>query len=266
VTRILLVGCGKMGGALLAGWLDQGIRPDSLLVVDPHFDAAQAPDGIRSFASADALPGDFSPEVILLAVKPQMMDEVLPSYARFGGAVFLSIAAGRTIASMQRHLGPKAAIVRAMPNTPASVRRGASGLIANANASETQKRLCDHLVTAVGEAVWVETEFQLDAVTAISGSGPAYVFLMAEALAAAGEKLGLPPAVAEKLARATVSGSGELLRQSNLPAAILRQNVTSPNGTTFAALQVLMEEKNGLGGLMGRATEAAARRARELAG
>lgn len=266
MTRILLVGCGKMGGALLAGWLDQGIDPGGVVVVDPHYDAAEAPAGVRSFASAASLPGDFSPDVILLAVKPQVMDEVLPPYARFGRAVFLSIAAGRTIASIARSLGDGAAIVRAMPNTPASVRRGVTGLIANDNVTETQRKLCDHLVTAVGEAVWVEEESQLDAVTALSGSGPAYLFLMAEALTEAGERLGLPAAVAEKLARATVAGSGELLRQSPLPAAILRQNVTSPNGTTFAALQVLMQEKDGLSDLMRRATEAAARRARELAG
>ena len=255
-----------MGGALLAGWLDQGTRPDDLVVVDPHYDPADGPAGIRAFASAASLPSDFSPEIVLLAVKPQMMDEVLPPYARFGGAVFLSIAAGRSIASLQRCLGENAAIVRAMPNTPAAVRRGATGLIANDRTSEAQKQLCDHLVAAVGEAVWVENESQLDAVTALSGSGPAYVFLMVEALAAAGEKLGLPAEIAGILARATVSGSGELLRQSPLPAATLRQNVTSPNGTTFAALQVLMEEKEGLGQLMRRATEAAARRARELAG
>lgn len=255
-----------MGGALLAGWLDQGIAPDGLVVVDPHYDAADAPAGIRSFASATSLPGEFSPDIVLLAIKPQVMDEVLPPYARFGKAVFLSIAAGRTIASISKSLGDDAAIVRAMPNTPASVRRGATGLFANHKTDEAQKKLCDHLVTAVGEAVWVEEESQLDAVTAISGSGPAYLFLMAEALAEAGEKLGLPAAVAEKLARATVAGSGELLRQSPLPAATLRQNVTSPNGTTFAALQVLMQEKDGLSDLMHRATDAAARRARELAG
>jgi pyrroline-5-carboxylate reductase len=255
-----------MGGALLAGWLDQGTRPDDLMVVDPHYDAVAGPTGIRSFSSADALPGEFSPEVVLLAVKPQVMDEVLPPYARFTKAVFLSIAAGRTMASLQRYLGATAAIVRAMPNTPAAVRRGATGLIANANASKSQKELCDHLVSAVGQAVWVEDESQLDAVTALSGSGPAYVFLLVEALTAAGEQLGLPAEVAETLARATVSGSGELLRQSPLTAATLRQNVTSPNGTTFAALQVLMKEDGGLAELMRRATEAAARRARELAG
>ena len=255
-----------MGGALLAGWLDQGISPDGLTVVDPHYDPAAGPAGIRSIAHPDSLPADFSPEIILLAVKPQVMDEILPPYARFDRAVFLSIAAGRTIASMQRYLGEVAAIVRAMPNIPASVRRGVTGLIANDHATEQQKKLCDRLVTAVGEAVWVETESQLDAVTAISGSGPAYLFLMAEALAEAGEKLGLSREVASILARATVSGSGELLRQSPLPAATLRQNVTSPNGTTFAALQVLMQEKGGLADLIGRATDAAARRARELAG
>jgi pyrroline-5-carboxylate reductase len=255
-----------MGGALLAGWLDQGTRPDDLMVVDPHYDAAAGPAFIRSFSSAESLPGDFTPNVVLLAVKPQVMDEVLPPYARFTNSVFLSIAAGRTIASLQTLLGENAAIVRAMPNTPAAVRRGATGLIANASATKSQKELCDHLVTAVGQAVWVEDESQLDAVTALSGSGPAYVFLMVEALAAAGEKLGLSAGLAETLARATVSGSGELLRQSPLPAATLRQNVTSPNGTTFAALQVLMKEDDGLAELMRRATDAAARRARELAG
>jgi pyrroline-5-carboxylate reductase len=254
-----------MGGALLAGWLDQGTPAEDLVVVDPHFDRASAPAGIRSFRSAAELPADVSPDIVLLAVKPQVMDEVLPPYARFGGAVFLSIAAGRTIASLQRSLGENTAIVRAMPNIPAEVRRGATGLIANRQASEKQKELCDRLVTAVGAAVWIEDESQLDAVTALSGSGPAYVFLMVEALAAAGEKLGLPPAIAETLARATVSGSGELLRQSPLPAATLRQHVTSPNGTTFAALEVLMDEHHGLGDLMRRATVAAARRARDLA-
>jgi len=255
-----------MGGALLAGWLDQGIAPNDLVVVDPHFDPGMSPPGVRSFASDNSLPGDFSPDIVLLAVKPQSMDAVLPPYSRFAKAVFLSIAAGRTIASMQKHLGKKTAIVRAMPNTPASVRRGATGMIANKNTSSVQKTLCDKLMTAVGQVVWVEEETLLDAVTALSGSGPAYVFLMVEALAAAGEDLGLPAEIAETLARATITGSGELLRQSPLPAAALRENVTSPNGTTYAALQVLMDERQGLGDLMRRATDAAARRARELAG
>lgn len=266
MTRILLVGCGKMGGALLAGWLDQGIPPADMIVVDPHHDPAAGPAGIRSFSSAEQMPGDFSPEIVLLAVKPQVMDQVAPAYRRFAGkAVFLSIAAGRTIASLETILGADAAIVRAMPNTPASVGRGATGLFSNRNVSAAQKAACDQLVTAVGQAAWVEAEKQLDAVTALSGSGPAYVFLLVEAMAAAGEKLGLPAEMAQTFARATVSGAGELLQQSSLPAATLRQNVTSPNGTTHAALQVLMRQEGGMADLMSEALAAAARRAEELA-
>ncbi len=256
-----------MGGALLAGWLEQGIAPSDAIVIDPHYDTGAGPAGVRSFLAPQALPADFVPDVVMLAVKPQAMAQVAPDYRRFAGsAVFLSIAAGRTIASLETLLGTDAAIVRAMPNTPAAVRRGATGLFANRNVSANQRQTCDQLVAAVGHAVWVERESLLDAVTAVSGSGPAYVFLLVEALAAAGENLGLPPELAATLARATVTGSGELLQQSPLPAAALRENVTSPNGTTYAALQVLMKEGDGLTGLMLRATEAAARRAEELAG
>jgi pyrroline-5-carboxylate reductase len=267
VTRILLVGCGKMGGALLAGWLEQGISPTDAAIVDPYYHPKAGPAGLRAVSSPDALPADFVPDVVLLAVKPQAMDQAAPSYRRFARtAVFLSIAAGRTLASLEAVLGSDAAIVRAMPNIPAAVRRGATGLLANRNVSELQRRTCDQLVSAVGKAVWVEDEKQLDAVTALSGSGPAYVFLLVEALAAAGEKLGLPADLSAILARETVSGAGELLHQSPLPAATLRENVTSPNGTTYAALQVLMAEGGGLAALMRNATEAAARRAKELAG
>ncbi len=256
-----------MGGALLAGWLEQGINPSDTIVVDPHYDSKTGPAGIRSISSPEELPAGFTPDVVLLAVKPQAMDQAAPSYRRFAGsAVFLSIAAGRTLASLEAVLGSDAAIVRAMPNIPASVGRGATGLLANRNVSEQQRRTCDHLVTAVGKAVWVEQENQLDAITALSGSGPAYVFLLVEALTAAGENLGLPADVAAILARETVTGSGELLHQSPLPAAALRENVTSPNGTTYAALQVLMKQGDGLTDLMRRATEAACRRAAELAG
>lgn len=255
-----------MGGALLAGWLEQGISPADAVIIDPHYDPKTGPAGVRSIASPEALPADFAPDVVLLAVKPQTMDQAAPSYRCFAkNAVFLSIAAGRTLASLEAVLGADAAIVRAMPNIPAAVHRGATGLLANRNVSEAQRRTCDQLVAAVGKAVWVEHEKQLDAVTAISGSGPAYVFLLVEALTAAGENLGLPAELAATLARATVSGSGELLYQSPLPAAALRENVTSPNGTTYAALQVLMKEGGGLAELMRDATEAAARRAEELA-
>jgi len=256
-----------MGGALLAGWLEQGTCPTDAVIVDPNYDPAAGPAGVRSASSPEGLPADFAPDVILLAVKPQAMDQAAPFYRPFAKhAVFLSIAAGRTLASLEAVLGADAAIVRAMPNTPAAVRRGATGLLANRNVSEQQRRTCDQLVTAVGKAVWVEREQQLDAVTALSGSGPAYVFLLVEALAAAGENLGLPADLSAILARETVTGAGELLHQSPLSAATLRENVTSPNGTTYAALQVLMKEGGGLGALMRDATEAAARRAEELAG
>lgn len=256
-----------MGGALLAGWLEQGISPSDALIVDPHYDPASGPAGVRALSAPQELAADFTPDVVLLAVKPQAMDEAASAYRRFAGAaVFLSIAAGRTIASLEAVLGPDAAIVRAMPNTPAAVRRGATALFANRNVSVHQRERCDHLVAAVGKAVWVESEKQLDAVTALSGSGPAYVFLLVEALAAAGETLGLPAELAAILARETVTGAGELLHQSPLPAAALRENVTSPKGTTYAALQVLMQEGDGLSDLMRRATQAAARRAEELAG
>lgn len=256
-----------MGGALLAGWLEQGISPSDAVIVDPHYDPKTGPAGVLSVTSPAALPPDFAPDVVLLAVKPQMMDEAAAAYRRFAGAsVFLSIAAGRKIASLEAVLGAEAAIVRAMPNTPAAVGRGATALFANHNVSEQQRRRCDLLVTAVGKAVWVESEKQLDAVTALSGSGPAYVFLLVEALAAAGEALGLPADLSAILARETVSGAGELLHQSPLPAATLRENVTSPKGTTYAALQVLMQKDDGLSELMRRATAAAARRAEELAG
>ena len=255
-----------MGGALLAGWLDQGISPSDMIVVDPHHDTAAVPAKIRFFPTADELPGDFLPDLVMLAVKPQVMNQVVPAYRRFAGkSVFLSIAAGRTIASLEAILGENAAIVRAMPNTPASVGRGATGLFANRAVSPGQRAACDKLVSAVGQAAWVEAENQLDAVTALSGSGPAYVFLLVEAMAAAGEKLGLPADMAQLLARSTVTGAGELLHQSPLPAATLRENVTSPNGTTHAALQVLMRERGGLAGLMSEALSAAARRAEELA-
>ena len=263
MTSLLLVGCGKMGGALLAGWLDQGIAPTCIVIVDPHF-AGDPPPGVRICAEAAQVPADFRPDIVLLAVKPQSMDQVLPSYAGFKDAIFLSIAAGRTIASLERHLGA-AAIVRAMPNTPAAVRRGATALYANDRVDSSGRDLCEQLMRAVGTVAWTRSEAEMDAVTALSGSGPAYVFLLVEALTAAGEAMGLERKLAETLARATVEGSGELLRQSPLAAANLRENVTSPNGTTFAALQVL-SAPDGLFDLMRRATAAAARRAKELAG
>jgi pyrroline-5-carboxylate reductase len=215
------------------------------------------------------MPG--APAVIVLAVKPQAMDEVLPSVAPLAGAntVVLSIAAGRTIASIASHFPGRPAIVRAMPNTPAAIGRGISALYANDAVSAEQANLCQDLLAAAGETVWLDDEALMDAVTAVSGSGPAYVFLLAECLAEAGEAAGLPAEFAARLARATVSGAGELLRQSDLDPAELRRNVTSPGGTTAAALRVLMGDEAGadrsMSALLREAVAAAARRSRELA-
>ena len=268
--RLLLVGCGKMGGALLQGWIERGMPADDIAVVEPEAAAVGAlpgTAGIHLVAEPAALAGDHRPDIVVFAVKPQGLAEVAPLYRRFAGpgTVFLSIAAGRTIAFFEAALGAGAAVVRTMPNTPAAVRRGIAAACANANVSADQRAACQGLLEAVGEVVWVDDEALLDPVTAVSGSGPAYVFWLIECLAAAGVAEGLPPEVAERLARATVIGAGELARQSAEPAAVLRRNVTSPGGTTEAALAVLMAE-DGLAPLMARAVAAATRRSRELAG
>jgi len=263
MTKILLVGCGKMGSAMLAGWLERGIAATDVVVVEPS-----SPDlgAVRVVASDGGIPLDFVPDVVIFAVKPQVMAEVVPPYARFERSVFLSIAAGKTIAFFRGRLGARAAIVRAMPNTPAAVRRGITVCCAESAVPGAARDLCQSLLEAVGEVGWVEDEALMDVVTAVSGSGPAYIFLLAEAMEAAGLAQGLPPALAERLARATVAGAGELLRQSPEPAAQLRKNVTSPGGTTAAALSVLMAESHGIPSLMTEAVAAATRRGRELAG
>lgn len=217
--------------------------------------------------SAELPPLAAPPSVILVAVKPQAMESVFAPLARHAGpnTVVLSIAAGRSIASFEKHLPQGVAVVRAMPNTPAAIGRGITVCVANKVASGEQKSLCTALLGAVGEVCWVEDEALIDPVTAVSGSGPAYVFLLAECLAKAGEAAGLDAALAAKLARETVSGAGALLQQSDLDAATLRQNVTSPGGTTAAALTVLMGDK-GLEDLLTKAVLAATNRGRELAG
>lgn len=263
---ILLVGCGKMGSALLAGWLGRGIAATDVVVVEPN-PVTDLPAGIRQVKEAAAVPADFQPGIVMLAVKPQAMDQVAPAYARYveSGACFLSIAAGKTIATLNRLLGGKAAIIRSMPNTPAAVGAGITVGCANAAVTVEQRRACQALLEAVGEVGWVEDEDLIDAVTAVSGSGPAYVFWLAECLAAAGVKAGLDSELAARLARATVAGSGLLMQQSAETPTQLRKNVTSPNGTTQAALDVLMAP-DGLAPLMERAVAAAARRSKELAG
>ena len=206
-------------------------------------------------------------EVIVVAVKPQVMEDVLPAIIPMGASwpLILSVAAGKTIASFERHFGRDAAVIRTIPNTPAAVGRGITAMARNAHVSAAQMRLAQTLLAAVGEVVEVAHEGLIDAVTAVSGSGPAYVFLLAEELARAGVEAGLPAELAMTLARATVSGSGELLHRSDLDAATLRKNVTSPGGTTAAALQVLMGP-GGFDELLVKAIAAATRRGRELAG
>jgi pyrroline-5-carboxylate reductase len=266
---LLLVGGGKMGEALLAGWLHQGLSHEAVIVVEP--DAARREflsktHHVRTLGRADELPDATVPETLLLAVKPQMMAEVLETCAgRLGpDTLVLSIAAGKPIAQFERALGDRLGVVRAMPNTPAAVGRGVTVLCANAHATEIQRELAERLMEAVGAVYWVEDEELMHAVTAVSGSGPAYVFHLIEALAAAGVQAGLPEPLAMALARGTVVGAGELARQSGESAAQLRVNVTSPGGTTAAALQVLTAP-DGVGAVLARAVAAAAQRSRELA-
>ena len=274
MPTLLLIGCGKMGGAMLQGWLDQGIAAADITVIEPGKDVAAnlaTKFDVNVLSGAQDLAEAFAPDVVILAVKPQVMDQVLAPYQKLVATepaqtnpVFLSIAAGRTIASFETVLGKAAAIVRAMPNTPASVGRGITVGYPNPNVSAGQKDLCHQLLRSVGDVEWVDREDHLDAVTAVSGSGPAYIFLLAEAMGYAGRMSGLPPELSDKLARATVAGAGELLHQSLEPAATLRENVTSPNGTTAAALEVLMGP-HGMKDLMEKAIEAATQRSRELA-
>ena len=260
---IVLLGCGKMGSALLRGWLDRGLDPGAVHVRDPA-----APDWLRG-AGVDpdaAAPAD--PAVVLVAVKPQMIPESLPAVAGHGGGgtLFVTIAAGIPLARFEAALGAGTPVLRAMPNTPAAIGRGITALIGNAQVDEHAMALSEALLAAVGETVRLADEAQMDAVTGVSGSGPAYVFHMIEALAAAGEAEGLAPDLAMRLAAATVSGAGALAAESGDSPAQLRENVTSPAGTTAAGLAVLMDPAEGLPPLMRRTVAAAAARARELGG
>jgi pyrroline-5-carboxylate reductase len=263
---LVLLGCGKMGSALLDGWLKQGLEPRCFTILDPHpSDRLErlASQGLR--LNAD-LPG--APAAVVLAVKPQMMDAAAPGFRPFvaRGGLVLSVAAGKSIAAFQDYFGAGTPVVRAMPNTPAAVGRGMTALVGNARAGEAELALAEALMAAVGQTVRLADEAQMDAVTAVSGSGPAYVFHLVETLAEAGEAEGLPPELALALARATVAGAGALAEASGEPPERLRVNVTSPGGTTAAALEVLMEPETGLGALMRRVVAAAARRSRELGG
>jgi pyrroline-5-carboxylate reductase len=261
---LVLLGCGKMGSAMLEGWLAIGLVPGSTWVIDPNPSPWVAGLAAKGLHLNDGMPAD--PAVVLVAVKPQMMGAALPQIAGFGGgrSVIVTVAAGTTIASYEAVFGTTTRIVRAMPNTPAAVGRGITAIIGNAAATEADLDLAQGLLSAVGDVVRLTDESQMDAVTAVSGSGPAYVFHLIEALAAAAQAEGLPPDLAMQLARATVTGAGELAHRTPEPAAQLRVNVTSPGGTTAAALAVLMDPDTGLAPLMRRAVKAAADRGREL--
>jgi pyrroline-5-carboxylate reductase len=263
---LVLVGAGKMGGAMLEGWHRLGLKFDQVVAIEPE----PAPEiitlgqrGLRINPSLDTI----AAAAIVIAVKPQIAPQVLPGLAPLvhDDTVVLSIMAGRPLGFLEKALPANAAVVRSMPNTPASIGRGITVAVPNARVSKAQRDLADKLLRATGAVEWVADEALMDAVTAVSGSGPAYVFLLAESLARAGAAAGLPADLSARLARATVAGAGELLHRSALDAATLRQNVTSPGGTTAAALDVLTGP-DGLDPVMTRAIAAATRRSRELAG
>lgn len=262
---IVLVGAGNMGGAMMRGWIEAGIAGKDILIVDPGLS-----DAMRDYARqhdiglADAAPAGTMAGVLFVAVKPQMMGKVLPGLRGMVGerTVAVSVAAGTTLDFLERHLG-EAAVVRAMPNTPAMVGRGITAAVGNARVDKDRRSKVDTLLSVSGPVEWLEDEASIDAVTAVSGSGPAYAFYLVECMAEAGRKQGLDPDLAMRLARATVSGAGELMHRSDEDVTALRRNVTSPNGTTAAALDVLMAD-DGIQPVFDRAVAAARRRAEEL--
>ncbi|GHF54679.1 pyrroline-5-carboxylate reductase [Seohaeicola zhoushanensis] len=258
---LVLLGCGKMGSAMLAGWLAQGLPAASVWVMDPHPSDWLKAQGVHLNEGAP-----LAPAVVLIAVKPQMMGEALLVLTPMGNGktLFVSVAAGTPIAAYEAVLGAETPIVRAMPNTPAAISRGITALIGNARASAADMELAEELLSAVGQTVRLQSEAQMDAVTGLSGSGPAYVFHLIETMAAAGVEQGLPADLAMELAKATVAGAGALAEAASEDPAQLRVNVTSPNGTTQAALEVLMDKEKGFPPLLARAIKAATDRSKEL--
>ncbi|GGF68393.1 pyrroline-5-carboxylate reductase [Paracoccus acridae] len=255
---LVLVGCGRMGGAMLRGWLARGLEPGAVTVIDPHLAPEWLDKGLRVNTG---LPAD--PAVLVLAVKPQMMAQALGGVPRLSDTLVLSVAAGTTIATFEA-VFPGAPIVRVMPNTPAAIGQGISAMIGNGLATPAHLDLAQTLMGAVGRVVRLDHEDQMDAVTGLSGSGPAYVFHLIEAMAKAGEAQGLPAALSLELARMTVAGAGALAVDADEDPAVLRENVTSPGGTTAAGLRVLMDPDTGLPPLMARTIAAATERGREL--
>lgn len=266
-VQIVLVGAGNMGGAMMRGWLASGIEPANIAVIDPSpppaMQEAIDQSGVRHIRQ---VPTDLTASTVFLAIKPQMMKQVLPGLVPLFGpdTLCISIAAGTTVATMTAALGD-VAVVRAMPNTPAMVGRGITAAWPNPKVSDAQRGFANDLLRVTGPVEWVGEENLIDAVTALSGSGPAYVFYLAECMAEAGHRAGLDRDLAMRLARATVAGAGELLYRSEEPAATLRTNVTSPGGTTAAALEVLMRD-DAMEVLLTEAVAAAKKRAGELAG
>jgi pyrroline-5-carboxylate reductase len=264
---LLLIGGGRMGAAMLSGWLASGLDVAAVAVVEPFEGTRQAlvanHPGLTVVSSIDAIPA--SPSVVILAVKPQVMDDVMAPLQPLQGTLFISIAAGKTLGYFESHLGADRSIIRVMPNTPAAVGAGISVAVGNAQVSSENRALATALLGAVGMVEWVDDETLIDAVTAVSGSGPAYVFHLVEAMAQAGVDAGLGADLAMKLARQTVIGSGVLMTADDSDAGTLRQNVTSPGGTTQAALDVLMGDGR-LQALMTEAIAAAKKRSTELSG
>lgn len=273
ITRdrpLVLVGAGKMGGAMLQGWLSKGLAEGAVHVIDPGLTGSQQEElrsqGVMVHSAPEDVP---TPGLLMLAIKPQLMEKVLPGLAGFAsrtdasGMIVLSVAAGITIATLTKTFGNEALVIRSMPNTPALIGRGVTGLYPSRDMTQQQQSFIAELLGAIGKVVWVDNEDDIDVVTALSGSGPAYVFHLVEAMAQAGKALGLSEDVAMILARETVSGSGELLNQSLDAAETLRVNVTSPNGTTAAGLNVLMAP-DGLQPLIKKTVQAAHQRAIEL--
>ena len=258
---IVMLGCGKMGSAMLAGWIARGLAPASVHVIDPAPSDWLRKQGV--VLGAD-LPSD--PALVLLAVKPQIMGDALPQVRQFAGGatVFLSVAAGITLSWFETALGVDTPIIRSIPNTPAAIGKGITALIGNAAVREKDLGLAEALLSAIGQTVRLTAEDQMDAVTGVSGSGPAYVFYMIDALAAAAEAQGLPADMAMQLAKATVAGAGALAESTTESPEQLRVNVTSPNGTTQAGLGVLMDARTGLTPLMVQTVTAATQRSREL--
>jgi pyrroline-5-carboxylate reductase len=265
--KILLIGCGNMGGAMLKAWLKKWDAANFCVVAPSEGTRAPlASQGVITAANVNEIPADFAPDIVMIGIKPQMISDVLPEYKKFAdaGATFLSVVAGKTIDVMEGILGKDAAIIRTMPNTPSAIGRGVTAAIENKNTSSEMVAVCSELLEENGIVIWLNNEDNIDPISAISGSGPAFLFHFVESLEAAAKNLGLPDDVAEILAKETVTGSAELFHQSEETAKELRINVTSPKGSTEAGIKHLMDEKTGLIELMKKTTEASTARAKEL--